>query len=84
MGGSADAARIRLVQPAGESARFRVLCVEDLIADRMGQYASGSAPEMRGQARALLRLFSDVDRDYLERRIREETVGDYGIEDIED
>lgn len=83
MGGSADAARIRLVQPIGESARFRLLSIEDLIADRMGQFASGSAPDMRAQARALLRLYPDVDRVYLDRRIREETLGDHGIEDIE-
>ncbi len=55
-----------------------------MIADRMGQYASGSAPDMRRQAAALLALYPDLDRDYLERRIREETCGDHGIEDIED
>jgi hypothetical protein len=54
--------------------------VEDLIADRMGQFASGSAPEMRQQAAALLALYADVDSDYLERRIREETLGEYGAE----
>lgn len=36
MDGNVDAARIRLVQPTGETARFRVISVEDLIADRMG------------------------------------------------
>ena len=84
MDGSADSSRIRLVQPIGETAWFRVLSVEDMIADRMGQFASGTAPEMRGQAQALFRLYPDVDRDYLERRIREETLGDHGIEDIEE
>jgi hypothetical protein len=59
-----------------------VVSVEDMIADRMGQFASGSAPEMLGQARELLALHGDIDRAYLERRIREETVGDHGIDDI--
>jgi hypothetical protein len=54
-----------------------------MIADRMGQYASGTAPEMREQAQILLRLYPDADRAYLERRIREETLGDHGIEDVE-
>ena len=43
MDGSVDRAHILLVQPIGESAQFRVISVEDLIADRMGQYASGTA-----------------------------------------
>ena len=84
MGGGLDTSRIRLVQPVGETARFRVISVEDIIADRMGQFASGTAPEMRAQAQALLGLYPDLDRAYLERRVREETVGDHGAEDIED
>jgi hypothetical protein len=84
MDGSVDAAHVRLVEPIGETALFRVISVEDLIADRMGQYASGSAPDRGEQARLLLALNPDADRDYLERRIREESMGDYGIADIED
>lgn len=57
---------------------------EDIIADRMGQYASGSAPEMLGQARALFVLREGLDMDYMERRIREETGGDHGVQDLED
>ncbi len=82
MDGSVDAAHIRLVQPIGTTSRFRVICVEDLIADRMGQYASGTARDRIDQARDLLRLNPDVDLVYLERRIREESFGDYGIDDI--
>lgn len=82
MGGSADASRFKLVRPIGENALFRVISVEDLIADRTGQFASGTVHEMLGQAQALLKLYPDVDKDYLERRIREETLGQYGIEDI--
>ena len=84
LGGAADPTRLRLVRPVGATATFRVLPIEDMIADRMGQYASGSAPEMLDQARALFRLQSDADQDYLERRIREETLGDHGIQDLRD
>jgi hypothetical protein len=83
MDGNIDAARIRLVRPVGETALFRVISVEDLIADRMGQYASGTAQDRLDQARILLALHPDVDLDYLERRIREESSGDFGIEDLE-
>ena len=79
MDGNVDAAHIRLVQPMGESALFRVISVEDLIADRMGQFASGTARDRLDQARVLLALHPDADFDYLERRIREESSGDYGI-----
>ncbi|HMG48685.1 MAG TPA: hypothetical protein VK614_14650 [Allosphingosinicella sp.] len=83
MGGDLDPARLRLVRPPDESARFRIISVEDMIADRMGQFASGTASDMRGQARTLLTLYPDLDRAYLERRIREETLGEHGIEDIQ-
>ncbi len=65
-----------------ETARFQIIAVEDLIADRMGQYASGSAPDMLGQAQALMRLSPGLDRAYLDTRIRQEAVGDYGAEDL--
>lgn len=71
MGGGIDPARLRLVSPAGETAFFRIISVEDLVADRMGQFASGSAHEMRDQARILVSLYPDLDRSYLDRRIRE-------------
>ena len=80
--GGVETTRIRLIRPIGETAAFRILPVEDMIADRMGQFASGTAPEMRAQAQTLLALYPDLDRAYLERRIREETLGDHGIEDV--
>jgi hypothetical protein len=83
MDGTIDQARIRLVQPVGETALFRVIAVEDLIADRMGQYASGTARDRRDQARLLLALHPDADLEYLDRRIREESGGDYGVKDIQ-
>ncbi|MFM9977219.1 MAG: hypothetical protein ACKVOP_04140 [Sphingomonadaceae bacterium] len=82
MDGNVDAAHICLVRPIGEQALFRVISVEDLIADRMGQYASGTARDRIDQARELLRLNPDVDLVYLERRIREESSGDYGVDTI--
>lgn len=51
-----------------------------MIADRLGQYASGTAPEMLQQARTLFSLYPDADLIYMERRIREETAGKHGIE----
>lgn len=83
MDGNVDVAHILLVQPIGEKALFRVISVEDLIADRMGQYASGTARDRIDQARLLLALHPDADLDYLDRRIREESAGDYGVEDIQ-
>jgi hypothetical protein len=82
MDGNVDRAHILLVQPIGESAQFRVISVEDLIADRMGQYASGTAADRLYQAQLLLSLHPDADLEYLERRVREESAGDYGVEDI--
>jgi hypothetical protein len=84
MDGNVDAAHVRLVEPAGETALIRIISVEDLIADRMGQYASGTAPDRIEQARKLFALHPDADLDYLDRRIREESMGDYGLEDIRD
>lgn len=83
MDGSVDAAHIRLVQPDDETARFRIISVEDLIADRVGQYASGTAPDRLEQARVLLALHENADMAYLERRIREESMGDYGLRDVQ-
>jgi hypothetical protein len=68
--------------PSGLEA-FAIIAVEDLIADRMGQYASGTARDRIDQARLLLRLNPDLDKVYLDRRIREESFGDYGVSDIE-
>ncbi len=53
-----------------------------LIADRMGQYCATKArvPEMLDQAIKLYQLAEDVDEAYLDRRIQEETQGEYDIE----
>lgn len=78
--GAVDRARIRLIDL--DSGAFAIIPAEDMIADRMGQFASGSAPEMLLQARSLWQLQTELDLDYLERRIRYETAGDHGIEDL--
>lgn len=83
MDGNVDKAHIRLVQPIGETALFRVISVEDLIADRMGQFASGTARDRIDQARLLLRLHPDAEMTYLDQRIREESGGDYALKDIQ-
>jgi hypothetical protein len=77
--GMADRERVRMVR-MGEDGMAAFVALEDIVADRMGQYASGTAPDMLGQARALFTLFPDADLAYMEQRIRYETGGDYGID----
>ncbi|HEX8263436.1 MAG TPA: hypothetical protein VF547_11235 [Allosphingosinicella sp.] len=79
--GMADCERVQLID-LGEDGEAAVISVEDIIADRMGQFASGTAPEMLVQAKRLFSLHPDADRHYMEKRIRHETAGDYGIEDL--
>ena len=81
--GMAERGRIELLDfaPDGE---ISVVSIEDIIADRMGQYASGSAPDMKEQARRLFILHNEADIDYMEKRIRFESGGDYGVADLED
>jgi hypothetical protein len=80
MADAPDEVRIRLARPDEADPAMRVLSIEDLIADRMGQFASGTARDRLDQARTLFALSSGLDLDYLERRIRTETMGDYGGE----
>lgn len=83
MGGSVPSSELVLTQAVPGEPGMVILSVEDMIADRMGQYASGTARDMLGQARTLYALPIDFNRDYLDRRIREESCGDFGIEDLE-
>lgn len=80
MGDTPDMVRLQLVYPDPAEPGLRVLSIEDMIADRMGQYASGTAHEMLEQARELHALAGTLDHDYLDRRIRTETIGEYGVE----
>lgn len=81
--GMADRGMVQLID-LGEDGQIAVIAPEDIIADRMGQYASGTAPEMLAQARALFSLCEGLDLHYMERRILEETGGDHGLQDLED
>lgn len=84
MDGSVPATHLVMIEPVPGAGEVVLLSLEDMIADRMGQYASGTAPEMLEQARILYRLQLPMDRAYLDERIRTESVGDYGIEDLND
>lgn len=75
--GHADRTRMRLFG-IGTAGDIAVIGIEDLIADRMGQFASGAAPECLEQARQLHVLAPELDMTYLDRRIGEETSGEYG------
>ncbi len=81
--GMADRTMVRVFQLGADGA-VALIAPEDMIADRMGQYASGTAPEMLRQARALLDLCESLDLSYMDRRISEETSGDYGLQDLAD
>jgi hypothetical protein len=79
--GMAERDMVQVVE-LGDAGDVAVIAPEDIIADRMGQYASGSAPDMLGQARALFALCEGLDMDYMARRIAEETAGTYGLQDL--
>ncbi len=83
MGDTPDPVRVRLIRPDGIGA-FRILSAEDMIADRMGQYASGTAPDMLEQARRIAALSPDLDLDYLSTRIKTETLGDHDVDSLRD
>lgn len=74
----------RLVVVAVEGGEVVMVGAEDLIADRMGQYNSApqKVPEMLEQAIYVYELAENLDCEYLDRRIREETVNDFGLSDM--
>jgi hypothetical protein len=79
--GRSDVDRVLLVDVA-EGKAVAIAPIEDLIADRMGQYVSTASrvPEMLDQATKLLLLADSIDDAYLERRIRAETLDELGLE----
>lgn len=79
--GNAERDRVVMLD-LGADGEVAIISVEDMIADRMGQYASGTAPEMLEQARSLFILHADADIDYMNSRIRQESAGDYGVTDL--
>lgn len=84
MDGNVPRDMLVLVENFTDEGDFVLISVEDLIADRMGQWASGTAADRLDQARKLFVLHPSIDRVYLDRRIREETMGEHGIEALED
>ena len=78
--GRADRNRMIIVKVDGHKVQLPAL--EDMIADRLGQYASNprGRTDMLNQAIALYVLAEDIDEAYLDRRLREETSGDYDLE----
>ncbi len=80
--GRTDRTRLLMVDIDGHT--LALPPVEDLIADRMGQYASDERgrSDMLQQAVALFRLVRGTDDAYLDKRIREETVNQFGLTDL--
>ena len=78
--GRGDRSRVRLVQVAG--AAISMAPTEDLIADRLGQWVALGRRDgyLLQQAALLFRLAEDLDAAYLDRRIREDTSGDLGLD----
>src|SRR3546814_7425749 len=62
--GMADRAMIQVIG-VGEDGDIAVIAPEDIIADRMGQYASGSAPDMLAQARSLFAFCEEIGRAHV-------------------
>lgn len=83
MDGKACREKISIVE-FDEGGILAVIPIEDLIADRMGQAYSVDPPreDMLDQAVKLLQLAEAIDETYLDRRIREETVGEAALETL--
>ena len=72
--GRTDPQRITLL-PIEDGGTIALAPIEDMIADRLGQYAASNQRdlEMLEQARLLSKLAGDIDKAYLIRRVLEET-----------
>ena len=81
--GMAERERVQLIS-LGADGSVTIISIEDMIADRMGQYASGSAREMFEQAKTLFDLYPNADLGYMDERIRFETAGDYCVNALKD
>jgi hypothetical protein len=74
-----DVTRVRLVEVV-DGKRIAISPIEDLIADRLGQYADdGQRVEMLGQAIRLFKLAREPDEDYLDGRIRGQTGDEWSL-----
>ncbi|MGQ0677506.1 MAG: hypothetical protein ACT4N4_15660 [Rhodospirillales bacterium] len=83
MDGHADRSKVRVFIVEGR--KLSVIAIEDLIADRLGQAYSDPNPrkDMLDQSVKLYKLADAIDKDYLEKRIRQETSGAAGIATLE-
>ena len=83
--GYAERARVRIIDIA-DGSFVPMLPPEDIIADRMGQYSANPrhGQDLLAQARMVYFLLApQVDRDYLEKRLRHETAGEIGMAEFE-
>jgi hypothetical protein len=78
--GYGDRSRILLVR-LNDQSQVAIVSIEDLIADRMGQFCSSPqrVGEMLEQALRLLELAGSIDEAYLDERIRYETSGELDL-----
>jgi hypothetical protein len=78
--GRSDVGRVQLIEIVDEKA-VAIAPVEDMIADRMGQYVSTESrvPAMLDQAIKLFQLADRLDEGYLNDRIRDETAGELDL-----
>lgn len=89
MDGNADNNRVQLLELMNEgdskSLKIAVIPLEDLIADRMSQAIAHKKIEesMQNQAVMLYQLAEELDRPYLDSRIRMETGNDASLETLE-
>lgn len=79
--GYAERARVRIIDIA-DGSFVPMLPPEDIIADRMGQYSANpsSGRDLLAQARIVFLLLApQIDRDYLDIRLRHETANEIGL-----
>ena len=77
--GEGDRDRVLLTELDGRE--VTIIGIEDLIADRMGQYNAvpGGDPEMLSQAVRLMQFAAAIDETYLDAQIRSQTLGDFDL-----
>lgn len=79
MDGRADPSRVLTVR--FKDGDPRIVSVEDMIADRVGQALAG--PRMQEQAVSLYRLAGGIDRAYLDKRIVQDSVNQAAVETLQ-
>jgi hypothetical protein len=83
MDGRADLTRVLTVK--FRDGDLRIVSIEDMIADRVGQALAGPRidPRMQEQAISLYRLAGSIDRAYLDKRIVQDSVDQATIATLE-